>query len=140
MVKLCQIAELYKNFEKYVLKRAFFIHKTFSKSNLKLEKSSFKKWQNSVFSIPYIARKTLMCHEFARAYLYLVHIMQNIKGIVKNIEGIFGIYEVAKWRLIKTHLWKNLQKLQKATILPWIGTEASNFQVKFPSRVAFNNW
>ena len=51
---------------------------------------------------------------------------------------IFGIYEAAKCSLIKPHLWKNLQKIQRATILPRIGTEASNFQVKFYSKVAFN--
>ena len=43
VVKLCQIVELYKNFEKYVLKRVLFIQKTFSKSNFKLKKSNFKK-------------------------------------------------------------------------------------------------
>ena len=43
ILTLCQIVELYKTFEKYVLKMVFFIHKTFSKSNFKLEKSNFQK-------------------------------------------------------------------------------------------------
>ena len=31
------------------------------------------------------------------------------------------------------------KKNSRATILQWINTEVSNFQVKFHSRVAFNN-
>ena len=34
--------------------------------------------------------------------------MQDIKEIVKNIRGIFGINKVTKWRLVKTQLSKVL--------------------------------
>ena len=39
--------------------------------------------------------------------------------------------------LIKTLFWHILQE-RAAAVLPWIGREASNFQVKFHSMVAFN--
>ena len=50
-------------------------------------------------------------------------------------KGIPDIYEVAKSRLTKTQFWPVLQKNQKASLLLWIGTEASHFQVKLHSRV-----
>ena len=32
------------------------------------------------------------------------------------------------------------QKLQRAAVLPWIGTETYSFQIKYDSRVTFKNW
>ena len=45
-----------------------------------------------------------MYHEFACTYVYLAPVMQNTNGTVKNIIGVFVIYKVAKWRIIKTDL------------------------------------
>ena len=78
---------------------------------------------------------------------YSVQMRENTDQKTPNTETFHALLKGNIWHLwsckmlwFKTHFWPILQSLPRAAILPWIGTEFSNFQVNFHSKVAFNDW
>ena len=92
-------------------KRSCFV-RILVKTNSKSRRLNFRKWGNIIFNGPYFCKE--------------------------NVYVILGwMFNGNIWHLWS---WPIFQKIQKSTILPWISTEASNFQVKFDSGLTFNNW